>query len=197
MTAPALPDPDADLLARLRVGDTVAPAELAVAHMDGLVVYLRQRYPSAHEHFLFEAAGDAVLALIKNPGAFDPARNTLAGYLRMAALGDLHNLFHKEGRHHRDRAGPDSVELVPDDRNEGMDEPDGPSFDAPELAAVIARLNEIERRFFDLIRSGENRTAVLAPVLGLGDRPEAEQQAEVKKMRDRLIKRFQRAKEQS
>ncbi len=197
MTATAPPDPDADLLARLRGGEPMASAELVRAHVDGLVEHLRRCHPTAHEHFLVDAAEDALLGLIKNPHTYDPARCSLAGYLRMSALGDLRNALQKEARHHVGRASADCVEEAPDSRNDQQVEHEGSSFDDPGLAAVIAGFTETERRFFDLMRAGEKRTAVLAVALGVADRPVGEQQDEVKRVRDRLIKRLRRAKEET
>ncbi|HYH63641.1 MAG TPA: hypothetical protein VD866_02980 [Urbifossiella sp.] len=190
-----LPDPDAGLVERLCAGDPLAASDFCVAHLNALVEQLRRSYPTAHEHALSEAAEDALLAFVKNPQAFDPARGTVAGYLRMAAKADLINIQKKEARHHRDRTGADCVEDAPDPRNELVDEADGPSFADHGLAAVIAGFTDVERLFFDLMRDGEKRTQVLAVVLGLADAAPAEQTTQVKKMRDCLIKRLQRRRD--
>lgn len=190
-----LPDPDAGLVERLVAGDPSAASDFCVAHLDAIVEQLRRSYPTTHEHALSEAAEDALLAFVKNPQAFDPMKGTVAGYLRMAAKADLINIQKKEARHHRDRAAADCVEDAPDQRNDLEYEADSPSFADPGLAAVIADFTEVERRFFDLMRDGEKRTPVLAVVLGLADTPTADQTAEVKKMRDRLIKRLQRGRD--
>ena len=102
----------------------------------------------------------------------------------MAATGDLRNLLKTEERHHRGRVGAESVEDAAADGNDERDDTELPSFDAPGLACVIAGFTAVERRFFDLLKSGEKRTPVLAAVLGLADAPKTAQEHEVKKMRD-------------
>jgi len=49
------------------------------------------------------------------------------------------------------------------------------------------------QRVLDLQRCGERRTAVFAEGLGIADRPVSEQEAEVKRVKDRILKRLQRA----
>jgi DNA-directed RNA polymerase specialized sigma24 family protein len=196
----AAPWPDAnvvaDLLRRLRDGDPTAPAEFAAAVLDRLVTDLRAARPSADDHARVTAAEDAVLSVIRRPAAFDPTRGDFPTYLRMAARRDLANILDGERRHHRRREGPDSVELAADGRNcsgEGG-EPDGlPSFDAPELAAVIATFTNEERRALDLMRSGERRTEAFAAALGISDRPPGEQRRVVKRVKDRIRARLRRA----
>lgn len=192
-TPPA--DPDVTLHSRLQtVGDPAAAADFAAAYLDMLVAFLRRAHRTADEHLVLQAAEDAVLDVISHPGRYNPGRGSLPGYLRMAARRDLMNAVRKEDRHQQNRAGAESVEFAED---RGNDEGDslGPSFDDPKLAAALADFTPTEQEFFRLLRTGEKRTSVLAAALGLGDRPVAEQQAETKRTRDRLIKRLQRAKE--
>jgi hypothetical protein len=191
---PTLPDPDARLVERLRSADPTVSADVAAAHLDGLIAHLRRCNPTVDEQVVNSAAVDALVGLFKNPLGFDPTKLTLGAYLRMAAAADLKNLLKQELRHHRGRASPDCVEDAPDGRNEDRGEPDGLSFDDPALAAVIAGFSPVEKQFLDLMRAGEKRTSELAAVLGLSDRPGDEQQAEAKKVRDRLIKRLQRGR---
>jgi RNA polymerase sigma-70 factor, ECF subfamily len=188
------PDAAADLHARLTAGDPVASSDFAAAFLDPLVDYLGAAFPRVDDHVRLTAAGDAVLSLIHKPGLFDPARGGLAGFLRLAARRDLSNLLRGERRHQDRRIEQDCVELAAADGNPSSDDEDLPSFDDPELATVIVSLTDDERRLFDLVRDGEKRTAVLAVALGLGDRPVTEQQREVKRVRDRIIKRLQRAR---
>jgi RNA polymerase sigma factor (sigma-70 family) len=188
-------DPDVALYQRLRGGDPTAKYDLAERFMEPLVAFLRRASRATDEDLLYQAAGDAIVGLIKNPLRFKPELNTLIGYLRMAARGDLHNAIQKEARHQRNRAGADSVELVEDPGNAEGDDSEGPSFDDPGLAAALADFTPTEQEFFRLLRTGEKRTSVLAAVLGLDDQPEAVKRAEVKRTRDRLIKRLQRARE--
>lgn len=187
------PAADAALVARLVALDPTVFNDIAAAFLGPLVAFLRRSHPRADEHLLFTAAEDAVISLLKNPKAFDPARGSLLGFLRMAARGDLSNALRTEERHQRNRAPRECVEDAPAAGNTEVDSP-GPALDDPDLAAAVAAFTEPEQRFFALLRAGENRTGPLAAALGLADRPADEQRAEVKRTRDRLLKRLRRAK---
>ena len=191
------PDTDeiATLFQRLCRGDPLAPLDFLVAVLDPLVSHLRRYRPGADEHAYLTAAGDAALDLIRNPAIYDPAGRTLVGFLRMSAERDLQNALAKEARHHRHREPAECVEVVPDARNDSPDGPEGdlPSFDDPDIAAELASLTPTERAVFDLMRAGEKGTAAFAAVLGIGQLPAAEQAREVKRVKDRIIKRLQRA----
>ena len=84
------PAADAALVARLVALDSTVFSDIAAAFLGPLVAFLRRSHPRADEHLLFTAAEDAVISLLKNPKAFDPARGSLLGFLRMAARGDHH-----------------------------------------------------------------------------------------------------------
>lgn len=189
------PDPDvlADIYHRLAGGDPTAPGDLAEA-VDPLTDHLRRHHPAADDHALWTAAADAVLSVIRNPAVFDPSRGPLRSFLCMAAEGDYLNLFKKEKRHHAKRETGDCVEL-PDPAGNPLQEldADGPSFDDPAVAAEIAALPPADRSVFELMRGGEKRTAAFAPVLGVAHLPPEDQAREVKRAKDRIVKRLQRA----
>src|SRR5690349_13321648 len=92
--------PPADALAelhrRLTTPDPVASADFAAAVIEPLTAYLRTTHPAIDDDLRVTAAGDAVLSVIHNPAVFNPARGGLAGFLRMAANGDLRNLLARE-----------------------------------------------------------------------------------------------------
>jgi hypothetical protein len=188
------PDPDdaAVLHRRLLAADPLAPPDFAAAVLDPLVRDLRAGNPRADDHHVIEAAGTAVLSVIRNPTLYDPARGDLPAFLRMAARGDLLNLRQREQRHRRNRADPDCVELVADGGNCPRED-DRPSFDDPALAAVIAGFTDVERQVFELMRDGERRTEVFAAVLGVAGRSVEEQRDEVYRTKERIVKRLKRA----
>jgi DNA-directed RNA polymerase specialized sigma24 family protein len=182
-----------DLYRRLADGDPVASSDLAVAVLDPLTAHLQTRHPRADPHACATAAGQAILDLIRQPAIFDPTRGGLLAFLRMSAERDLLNLFEAERRHHRNREYHDSVEPADGDGNQRTEAADDlPSLDDPALAAEIASLSPDERTVFDLIRDGEKATAVFATALGL-DVPADEQARAVKRIKDRVVKRLQRA----
>jgi DNA-directed RNA polymerase specialized sigma24 family protein len=191
--------PDAEaldaLFRRVRDGDPVARSEFIAATLDPLVAHLCGWRREADEHACISAAEDALLNLLKKPEAYDAAKRTLAGYLRMSAEGDLLNGLEKERRHHRNR-DYDSVELAADGRNDSQDGADSglPSFSDADLAAEIASFNAAERTVFDLMRDGEKATAAFTAALGIAHLSKEDQAREVKRVKDRVIKRLQRVR---
>lgn len=195
MSPPTWPDPDAaaDLHRRLAAGDPVASSDLAAATLDPLVAFLAARYPWADDHLRVQAAEDAVLSLAQNPAVYDPARGDLPKFLRLAARRDLLNALAKEQRHARRRAAADPVELAAPAGNDEDEADDRPSFDDPRVVAAVARFTDPERQMFDLMRAGERRTDRFAAVLGLAHLPAAERRRAVKRVKDKLLRRLERA----
>lgn len=173
------------------VADPDAGGAFAVAVLRPLESDLARQFPRAHPDDVATAAGDAVLALLRRPGTFDPARGPLPGFLRLAARRDLVNLLDKEKRHHRGRIPWEAVELSHPDRNEVEESVSLADF--PGLREAIDSLPDDDRRVLDLILDGERDTAVFAAVLGLSDRPADVQFDEVKRAKDRVKARLKRA----
>ena len=190
----ARPDPEtaADLYERLRTGDPLAQSDFIAAVLDPLVAHLRAKWPNADDHIRITAAGDAVLSLIRNPDLYAPSKRGLIGFLRMAAEGDFRNGLAREQRHNTKRELRDLVEL-PDDGGNTTAEDGLPSFDDRRIAAEIAGLTPPERAVFDLMQEGEKHTPAFVAALNLGHLPEADWPREVKRVKDRIIKRLQRA----
>lgn len=191
------PDPEvcAALYQQLAAGgDPVAQSEFAAALLDPLVAFLRATRRGADDHAVQTAAEDAVLSVIHRPAVYDPTKGTLIAFLRMAAVADLGNLRTKEVRHQRYREDRECVEL-PDAAGNTSTSDELPSLDHPALAEVLAALDPTEQRVFELMRAGERRTEAYVPVLGIGGRPTAEHAAEVKRAKERIMKRLQRAAE--
>src|SRR5437016_12276151 len=101
----ALPDPEeaGNLYQRLAGGDPTASADLAVAYLGPLIRWLGEHNRRIDPQFCEQAAGDAILALIRNPASYRPERRALEAYLHMSAQGDLKNLLRAEGKHHEQR----------------------------------------------------------------------------------------------
>jgi len=193
---------------RLLDGDVLAPSELAEALLDPLADWLARQYPNLDPHLCTDWAIDAIMTLIKNPRSYDPDRGTsLSGYLRMSAKGDLLNRLHKEKRHSDRRADLGIVELSPTDGKYlqdgeadpiqiliGWEEIEEMRATMPTVPdAVLEGLTEQERAVLELMRRKERKTAEYARVLAITDAPFAEQRQVVKRVRDRLHKRWQRA----
>lgn len=184
--------PDDQLLDAWRrlVADPDSAAAFALLVLDPLEADLRRLFPHADPHHATEAADTAVLAVVKNPAAFDPARSPLPAFLRLVARRDLLNLRQRDGRHHRGRIPWDAVELTHPAGNEGGAE----TFaDHPDLLAAVAGMDEPDRRVFELMRDGERDTPVFAAALGMTDLPADAQAAGVKRAKDRVTARLKRA----
>lgn len=192
--------PEADeltaLFRRMCSGDRLAQAHFLTAVLDPLVHHLRMWQRDVDDHTCLTAAEDAVLSLIHTPTIYDHEKRGLIGFLRMAAEGDLLNALKKEQKHNTNRENRDCVELPANDGNSVAEElaDDHLSFDDPDIAAEIASFTATEREVLRLMREGEKRTPAFAAVLGIERLPVDEQAREVKRAKDRIIKRLQRAR---
>jgi RNA polymerase sigma-70 factor (ECF subfamily) len=186
--------PDDELLEAWRelVADPATHGEFMQLTLRPLAEMLAAWRPSADPDLIESAAVDGLLAFFRRPAAYDPARLPLPAYLRMIARRRLINLLKSEGRHHHGRIPWDSVELHPPDRNDPVDD-DSPLV-SPEQQAVLDGLSEVERRVLEMVLANERRTPVFAAVLGIADRPLEEQKAEVKRAKDRIKARLNRAR---
>jgi DNA-directed RNA polymerase specialized sigma24 family protein len=185
--------PDDELLAAWRrlVADPDTAGAFAGAVLPPLEADLARQFRRADPHDVTTAAGDAVLAFLRRPETFDPAKGSLPGFLRLAARRDLINLLNKEKRHHRGQIPWEAVELTHPDRNDGVEVE--MLADSPAVRAVVDALPEADRRVYDLMCDGERDTAVFATVLEIADRPADVQSDEVKRAKDRVKARLRRA----
>jgi RNA polymerase sigma-70 factor (ECF subfamily) len=189
------------LYQRLLDADPTAPSDLAAAYLEPLVLWLNEHNRGVAPEFCIEAAEDAVLALIRRPDAYRPDRLGLEAYLRMAAQGDLRNLLRGERRHHRHREPWEVVELSPGGgKYSWQEDPSLPLQIAEEQRAaqsvpdsVREGLSEPETRVLELMLRGERKTSAYAAAYGIGHLPVEEQRREVKRVKDRLKKRWERA----
>jgi DNA-directed RNA polymerase specialized sigma24 family protein len=181
-----------DWVTRLRdPADRSASGDFAAAWLPDLVAFLTRPHLTTDEALVQEASGTAIIDFLKAPDRFDPSKRSLEGYLRMAAEGDLRNAIERDARRRR-REVSFPVELDPAAGNESDDE--RPRLDDfPELVAVRDALPEADRAVFELIEAGVRATAPYAELLGLAGLPPDEQAAAVKRAKERILKRFQRA----
>ncbi len=200
MTAPPVAWPTADdaltLFNQLLVGDATAPAEFVALFFHPLRVRLRADNPRIDEHLCDQAAGDALLAIVKNPHQFDRSRGTVPAYVSMAARGDLLNALARERKHRH--APLDSVELSSVGRKylERNDDPSLPLRIVEETPvvpdAVRNGLTPEQSTCLDLLIDGVRRNDDYAAALGLMDSPKMERDREVKRVKDMLKKRLKR-----
>lgn len=204
MITPPFPTPSSDearsIHARLVDGDPTAPADLAIAYLDPLTVWLQAHNPRLSDpHLCATAAEDALLALIKNPLSYNPDRQTLEVYLRMSARGDLLNLLDREQRHQNRQASWEAVELSPDRRKYLQDSTSDPELqvisteEANRTVTIPRGLTPPEERVLSLMLDGERKTVAYVDAMGIGHLPLDDQRREVKRVKDRLKKRIARA----
>lgn len=195
-----------DLHRRLIGNDPIAPSDLAVAYLDHLIGWLAENNPRLGPEMHAEAASEAICSLIKRPQSYMPDRQTLVVYLQLSAQGDLKNVLRREGRHHRRRATMESVELSPDaGKYLGREaDPSLPLQIEEARSALRAEISEIlplvqqglsepELRVLELMLNGERKTSVFAEAFGISHLSVDEQKSEVKRIKDRLRKRVDRA----
>jgi hypothetical protein len=195
----------ASLHTRLLELDPVAPAEFAEAYFEPVASALMRRNRDIDPHLCYEAAGEAVLSLIKNPANFRPERSSLDKFLRMAAQSDLRNLLEKEQRHRSRRAKLEVVELAPVARNILQADLIDPAAIVEQqaeielkktrenLAAETVAFSSHEAEVLSLMQQGERRTDAFARVLGISELSAAHQRREVKRVKDRIKRRLERA----
>jgi DNA-directed RNA polymerase specialized sigma24 family protein len=184
-------------------GDPTASNDLADAFLEPLIAWLTKTNPRCPPEVCEDAAADALLALLRNPQSFAPGRKSLEGYLRMSAQGDLRSLLARERNRALKQVPWEVVEHLPDG-GKYLGRTDDPSLPlqveeqargAAEEEAARERegwsAQEWEAR--KLMHAKEWRTAVFAQQCGLAHLPFREQQREVKRLKDRVKKREQRA----
>lgn len=194
------PDGGVTLHHRFLTDDPTAFPALCDAYLDRLLDTLGRRYPSCCPDLIRGAVHDALMDYLKRPQRYDPTRCPLGSYLLLAANGDLRNALQREARHHRHRDS--GVELSAVCRN--ASQPSEPLHDlirredeanrAAYLRQVRQRCTPPEQAILDLLLDGERSTAVLAAALGLAEKPVNVQRYEVKRVRDRLMKRLTRGR---
>lgn len=186
------------LHARLLGRDPSASSDLAVRYLEPLITSLRRTFPGVEAALLETAAIDVVLDLAERPEQYDPDRAALPAYLRMAAKGDVLNALERERRRAGRLAPLEDVELRSPARNTQWADASDPidavsdALGGEVIASLRSYFDEREWEVVQLMTEGERRTEVFAGLLGLHDRPRAEQACEVKRVKDRLKKRLQR-----
>lgn len=143
-----------------------------------------------------EAVGEALLDYNDAPERYDPEQATLQAYLVMAAHRDFQNAASKERRHTQRQAtlaGEDSGEMAVAD---GRSELDGllNRISAEEWWSLVEStfIDPADRQLVIMLANGVRATESYARVLGISGLPAEEQAREVKKAKDRLLKRLRR-----
>ena len=192
------------LIQRLLAFEATAFPDLTSIFLDSLICWLVEtNSEQIPRDYCVEAAEDALVSLVKSPRSFNPLKKRLLAYLRMSAQGDLRNILARESTH-RCRKSLEAVELSPKG-GKYLEVDDDPSLaveikeafekvlDGTSLP-VLDGLTDSECRVLDMMNQGERKTEAFAAVLCIGHLSIDKQREEVKRVKDKLKKRLQRAK---
>jgi RNA polymerase sigma-70 factor (ECF subfamily) len=182
--------------------DPTAFAELCEIALPHLVLFLEQGFPGQDAHQRETIAIDILLDYRCRPGQFDPARLSLLAYLRMAAKYDMLNQIRKNQRRER-RLEPieeGNVELQTAAGNQYRSEENlqewVEQFTDLSLREILVevetQLEEPEAQVLVMMLEGVRSTAAYAEVLGMTQLDEKSQRREVKRVKDRIMKRLER-----
>lgn len=176
---------------RVLQGSRVATVDVFKTYMPLLRRELLRKEARGQKDDARDSATDALFAYLKKPERFAPAQGRLFTYLlhiaRRRAV-DRHRKRTTLQRHDDEFA--EVVELQAPSPNEEMER-------HAEVSLILKRLEKLDLSQRDLatlllICQGERSTLRLAEALGLRELPEEELRREVKRHRDRLMKRLER-----
>ena len=182
--------------------DATAFAELCESALPHLAQFLQEIFPSQEAHLCETTAIDCLLGYQQRPKQYDARKIALFAYLRMAARYDLLSAIGKESRHAQrvvslDEPDIDSLPALPSDPDTQweLDEwlGDQTNLSLSEiLARVDVELDEREKKALWLMLEGVRDSQQYAQVLGVEHLNPADQRLEVKRVKDRIMKKLGR-----
>jgi RNA polymerase sigma-70 factor (ECF subfamily) len=202
----ALPEPARDwqdkIHRRILRDDATAFAELCETALPIISGFLQSRFPGQDGHLCASTAIDCLLKYYQSPKAYDPRQISLFAYLRMAARYDLLSAIDKEQRLNQRLASLEELSGLP----QKDADPDGDSQLALDdllqrhtdwsfaqiTKALETHLDRTEKRCLWLMLEGVRENARYIETLGLQGLDEEGQRLEVKRAKDRLVKKLQR-----
>lgn len=182
-------------------GQPTAPQDLVNACSARLYAILKHRFAFLPQETVEDAVHDALLALIVRPALYDPGRGSLMNLLVNIGSHKLVDQLRSIGRRSAEIAVGGTVELAELEAKylhehgyAGME----PEPIPPEVGALLSAIltGPGDRQVWDLVCEGRTPVEAFAAVLGLGHLPPEEMKAEVKRHRDRVIKKVQRRREE-
>jgi len=183
-------------------GDPAASERFATACGPRLRALLKRRHAAMPRELITDAATDAILAFITHPERYRPEMGSVFNYLLHIADNRLRDEWRKLRRRREISVGG-SVELALVEANyqgerERQPITDDPDALPPEVEALLHDIlpDPCDRQIWNLICQGHGSTAEFAALLGIAYLPLEEQQAEVKRHRDRIVKRIQRRRQE-
>ncbi len=182
--------------------DVTAFAELCEAALPHLVAFLQAKFPASDPHLREQAVIDGLLTYQARPSQYDPQKLPLFSFLRMVVRRDLLNALAQQNRHNRQIDPLDDpvvmAQLPQEDVIQdhfALDEwlQQYTNRSRTEIMGLLeAELGQTEREILWLMLEGIRETPVYANIMGINHLDVMEQRHEVKKAKDRILKKVQR-----
>jgi RNA polymerase sigma-70 factor (ECF subfamily) len=182
-----------DLHLRFVEGDRMAVEAIADRVLPVLTTRLRRAFPRQPIDVLHDALTDAFLDYMTRPRAFDSSSDeALQRRPYQAAWRNAANSLRSEERRRKRQARYPVKMSVATPPSERMNDP-GVSMTKSQANRILEVANTaIEREALVCWLSGQRRTSPLARALSLGELSQPEQRREVKRFKDRILKRVAR-----
>lgn len=188
---------------RLLSGDPTASADAAELLLDPLVARLNGKWPGlTHTDACHDAAVEVLVMYLTGPHRYDPKRSSLVGWLVMQAHGDLKNAHASRPKRFErewlvESALPPEPETdAPPTVGDQVASYDAvPAVDGPSVFAAVraAFPDERDRQLIWLMCiQGSRSTDEAARVLGLEGLVPVERTTQVRRHKDRVMRRLRR-----
>ncbi len=188
--------------ARILKGDVTAFAELCEVALPHLVSFLDSKFVYAGSDERETAAIDCLLNYNANAGQYRTGGISLFAYLRMSARYDMLNVLDQNNRREWRWISLDALDgrsnlQGQEDFTEQLklDEmlQEYTSLSFSEILSIIqADLDAVEKKILWLMLEGERSTQSYAELLGIQHLDEQQQRDEVKRVKDRMMKKLRR-----
>jgi len=177
-------------------------AELSEYALFHLISFLQRQFPNQEAHQIEIIAIDTLMTYLAMPEKYKPEKLSLFAYLRMAARGDMLNAIDKATRYehrHQPIDDPTLQDQIPSldllTQTGELDEwlQTQTNLTRTELLQKLDEdLDKTDKEMLLLMFDEVRDTYRYADVMGITHLPQVEQQAQVKRAKDRLQKRLQR-----
>ncbi len=181
------------LHARLLVERGRVAEQISEMFLPLIIRALGRKFPNLNDPHLVEtAANDAVMAYLRRPEKFDPAKSSLIAWLYLDARTNLLNLLERQRRMERRHAEIERTLLS----DAGSIDPEWALIE--EESPIIRTVRETvtdpqDQLMVALMAEGERETSVYAEALGIEHISAIEQAVVVKRHKDRLKVALRRA----
>lgn len=178
------------LHSRLIAGDRTAGDEIAALTLAMLKPRLRRAFPRVAAEIIVDGIEDALVDYVLRPGRFDDARGVpLESFLYRASWCNVADALDAQVR--RRSREVDFLRCQTIQEQPITQEVADVREDLQRYIALMAATTR-ERQALRLWLAGESRTEVFASALGLSELSLGEQRSELKRFKDRVLRRLKR-----